>query len=1159
MINKLNAWMSCALLLLSGARAQASTVTNADPAVGGIGYSWTIDASANDSGTFKDHTGAWSWEDQGIAPAGGEGWTHTSRWVALTLQIPTVLTITMSRDETVPYAGMGNVGGFAAVDHMYPSLTLWSGWDNDVMPADVAAALEYEPTTAHDHHTYANRGNVIWAEDIAYRDHIDNTTATTITRTWYLPAGNYTLALGSNSPSETSPPRQGFSFSFTTSQTAQADLVPNVSGPPANGGIGYSYTVVASPGGSGSVKTHVGAWSWEDESQFAPGEPAVGWTHTSKWVQVKLPQDALFTMSMDRDATVPWVSPNNPDPNQLADTTSMFPSFTLFRGADQDGGDHHTYNNKGRVAWAEDINYIDHLNNSTDTTVSRTWRLPAGDYTMALGSNAPATNPLRQGFSFNWSATAIAPVTPADPGTGGIGYGYTIIAGAGDSGSLKTHVGAWSWEDNSLFGPGDEPVGWTHTSKWVALMLKDTVTFSITMARDATVPWVSPNNPDPNQLADTNSMFPSLTLWRGWDNDGGDHHTYNNHGNVDWAEDLSYVDHIDNSTQNSITRSWTLPAGLYSFVLGSNAPANNSNRQGFSFSYSASAPVFVSPVITKQPVSLSVNAGQKVAFTVTATGPSLNYQWFKDGVKIDGATTNTLNSIVAATLADAGSYKVEVRNAAGAVMSNPAILGVVAIPVMNTVTLPDVTIGQVINATVSATNNPTSFLMIGRLPVGVAFNARTGAITGRAVSAGDFAVSFKAANRAGTSTLAQGDTITVAKLFGDGVVRSFTGVLGRSSTMNSFLGGSIRINTTAVGGFTGTLVLGAKSYPLNGLLDTSVVKPTGMQTITRVGQTPLVVSFAIDAANKQAAGTLMDGPWSLDFTALQPSVTPATYKGNYTLALKLVVGDQGVVGKPQGYGFGAFTLAPTGITTGVITLADETKVSFSAPLEHMGNLGIFKLLYANLGSVIAVLHIDSVAGFALDDSKVDWFKTGTTTGVDRVYRDGFGPIRPLVIGRQYVIPTTATTLSSWLTAGTNNAKLTFAEGGAPSPSTRLNTSKVTITAGSPKIATIDPNFNPGKATLKFTPGAGTIFTIGTTGSFTGTFKLTDTDTSVTPNKPLDRLVTFNGMIVNDGTSTKGYGCFLLPEMPVVGPPKTTILTSKKLSGSVLLEAQTPAP
>lgn len=1120
--------------------APAATVTNADPGGAGITYAWMIEAGANNIGTLQDHCGAWSWEDNSLftPPDPAVGWTHTSRWVALRLTQPVVVTVTLARDSSVPYAS--GPGGFADSTSMFPSFTLWKNWhDSD-----------------SDFHTYNNKGAVDWAPGLEYLDHVDNSTAESVKRSWYLPAGDYTMALGSNAPA-TNPNRQGFSFTIVTSQTAPADLKPNIAGPPADGGIGYGYTVIAKAGASGSFKDHVGAWSWEDNALFSPGQPSVGWTHTSKWVQVKLLQDSLFTVSMDRDATVRWVSPNNPDPNQMADTSSMFPSFTLYRGADQDGADNHAYNNKGAVSWAEDLTYVGHVDNSTDSSVARTFRLPAGDYTLALGSNAPATNTLRQGFSFNWSAQAVAPVTQIAQSSSGVPYTYTLIVGAGDSGSIKDHVGAWSWEDNALFGPGDDPVGWTHTSKWVAVMLKDTVTLNVTMARDATVPW--PSQSDAGRLADTSSMFPSLTIWRGWDQDGMQDHTYNNHGNVAWAEDLNYIDHLDNSTATSITRSWTLPAGLYTFVLGSNAPATNSNRQGFSFTYSTSAPQFVSPVITKQPVSLSVNAGQKAAFSVTATGPSLGYQWFKNGVKIDGATSSIFNSITAATLADAGTYKVEVRNPAGAVMSNPAILGVVAIPVMNTVTLPDVTIGQVINTSVSATNNPTSFVMTGRLPAGVTFNAITGAITGRALAAGDFAVSFKATNRAGTSALAQGDTITVAKLFGDGVVRSFTGVLGRSSTMNNFLGGSIKINTTAVGGFTGTLVLGTKSYPVSGLLNTSLAKPTGTQTIARVGQGPLVVSFTIDPTNKQATGTVVDGPWNLDFIARQPASALDSFKGNYTLALKLDTPDQGDATKPQGYGYGGFTVAPTGVTSGVIILSDETKVTFSAPLEHMGNLGLFKLLYANLGSVIAVLHIDTAAGNALDDSTVDWFKTGTTTGADRAYKAGFGPLALVTVGRLYSIPATAATLSSWLTAGTNNAKLTFAEGGAPSPSTRLNTSKVTIVAGSPKAATINPSFNPGKATLSLTPGAGSIFTAGITGSFKGTFKLTDTDTSVTPNKSLDRSVTFNGMIVNDGTSTKGYGCFLLPEMPVVGPPKTTILTSKKLSGSVLLEAQTPAP
>jgi hypothetical protein len=1105
--------------------APAATVTNADPGGDGITYAWQVEAGANSIGTFKDHVGAWSWEDDSLftPPEPTVGWTHTSRWMALRLTQPTVVTVTMARDATVAYAGGGNVGGFADTTSMFPSFTLWKNWDED----------------GSDDHTYNNRGNVAWAEDLVYLDHVDNSTDASITRSWYLPAGDYTFAMGSNAPA-TNPNRQGFSFTLVTSQTAPVDLVPNTyptAPTPSTGGVGYGYTVIGKAGASGSFKDTVGAWSWEDNALFAPGEPAVGWTHTSKWVQVKLLQDTLFTVAVNRDATVPDVS----GPGGFADTSSMFPSFTLFRGADQDGSDNHTYNNKGRVGWAEDLTYLAHVDNSTDDSVTRTFRLPAGDYTFAVGSNAPATNPLSQGFSFNWSAQAAAAVTPiTSPSGSGVPYAYTLLVAAGDTGSIKDHVGAWSWEDNSLFGPGDDPVGWTHTSKWVAVMLKDTVTLNVTMARDATVPW--PSQSDAGRLADTSSMFPSLTIWRGWDQDGMQDHTYNNHGNVAWAEDLNYIDHINNSTANSITRSWTLPAGLYTFVLGSNAPATNSNRQGFSFSYSTSAPQFVSPQITKQPAGLSLNAGAKATFSVTATGPSLAYQWRKDGVNIDGATSFKYD-INTVALTDAGNYTVEVRNAAGAVVSNPAVLEVIGIPVMNTVTLPDVTIGMLVNTSVSATNNPTSFTMTGRLPTGVAFNAKTGAITGRALAAGNFAVSFKATNRAGTSVLPQGDTLTVSKLFGDGIARAYTGVLGRSSTMNGFLGGCIKINTTVVGGFTGSLVMGTKTYPLGGLLDTSASKPTGTQTIARTGQGSLVVSFTIDDTAGQATGTIVDGPWTLPFIARKPTATLTAFAGNYTLALKFDAADQGDTTKPQGYGYGAFTVAATGATTGSITLADETKVTFSGPLEAMGNLTIFKVLYSNLGSVIATLHIDDANNNALDDSRVNWFKQGTTTGTDRVYKAGFPELNLITVGRKYVIPTSGLALDA--TAGSNNAKLAIETTPA-----RLSTN-VTIVAGSPKAVTFPSNTYA--YSLTATPGIATKpFVVGTTGSFKGSFTLTAPDVT-NSNKPLARKVTFNGMIVDDGSGQKGYGTCLVPQMPVAGPPKTTINTSPKDSIGVLFE------
>ena len=207
--------------LLAGAPARAFTFVTGDTNAGGIGYYGYATLGGDDSGDFKSHVGAWSWQDQSIAPGGGEGWTHTSNWVALDLTSTTWLTVLMQRDSTVPYFGSGNVGGFADVAFMYPSFTIWSGWDNDVMPEAVATFLGYTPATADDHHTYANTGNPIWTEDLSYIDHTANSTLTSITDTWQLAAGHYTIVFGSDAPSIASPPRQGYNVSFTTSSVPE--------------------------------------------------------------------------------------------------------------------------------------------------------------------------------------------------------------------------------------------------------------------------------------------------------------------------------------------------------------------------------------------------------------------------------------------------------------------------------------------------------------------------------------------------------------------------------------------------------------------------------------------------------------------------------------------------------------------------------------------------------------------------------------------------------------------------------------------------------------------------------------------------------------------------------------------------------------------------
>jgi PEP-CTERM motif len=163
---------------------------------------------------------------------------------------------------------------------------------------------------------------------------------------------------------------------------------------------------------------------------------------------------------------------------------------------------------------------------------------------------------------------------PANRPSEGIPYDWVVTMGGADTASMSRHVGAWSWEDNALFDPGDPSVGWTHTSDWVRLELQAATSFTMRLERQVNVAGAD---------AASLSMFPSFTLWSGWDQDGVQNHTYNNNNNAGpvWAEDLAYLDHVDNSTLTSVERTWSLAAGQYTIVLGSNAPATDPNRQGY--------------------------------------------------------------------------------------------------------------------------------------------------------------------------------------------------------------------------------------------------------------------------------------------------------------------------------------------------------------------------------------------------------------------------------------------------------------------------------------------------------------------------------------------------------------------------------------------------
>lgn len=188
--------------------------------------------------------------------------------------------------------------------------------------------------------------------------------------------------------------------------------VPASDDQPAEGGIGYTWSVELDAGQSAFVTGHVGAWSWQDEALFdsSLGEEPVGWTHTSNWLFLDLKKDAWVTVRHQREEGIPWPSPE--DPERTASTKTMNPSFTIFAGYDGDGADNHTWNNDGEVEWAEDITYLDHINNSVAGIVEKSWFLTAGSYTLALGSNAPSNDTDRQGYR-TWISTGNSKPEPS--------------------------------------------------------------------------------------------------------------------------------------------------------------------------------------------------------------------------------------------------------------------------------------------------------------------------------------------------------------------------------------------------------------------------------------------------------------------------------------------------------------------------------------------------------------------------------------------------------------------------------------------------------------------------------------------------------------------------------------------------------------------------
>ncbi len=118
----------------------------------------------------------------------------------------------------------------------------------------------------------------------------------------------------------------------------------------------------------------------------------------------------------------------------------------------------------------------------------------------------------------------------------------------------------------------------------------------------------------------------------------------------------------------SVSSSTSQSTGNYDLVV--------TNLYGAVTSRVATILIIQPPAIATQPISLKVDAGATVSFTVTAIGDSpLTYQWFFQGEALLNQTNASL-SLTGVTVQQNGAYAVSVSNPYGSVTSDNAILEV---------------------------------------------------------------------------------------------------------------------------------------------------------------------------------------------------------------------------------------------------------------------------------------------------------------------------------------------------------------------------------------------------------------------------------------------------------------------------------------------------
>ena len=557
-------------------------------------------------------------------------------------------------------------------------------------------------------------------------------------------------------------------------------------------------------------------------------------------------------------------------------------------------------------------------------------------------------------------------------------------------------------------------------------------------------------------------------------------------------------------------------------------------------------------VVDNSPSARVLNLGGTTTLSISAAGNGISYQWVHNGAPITSDirhlnATGSILTIKSIVAGDAGNYWCRVTGPGGLADGGLNALNLISLPPLITppVPLPPAIIGGPYNPDGGADGLPIAFdsttartpatwTQTG-LPTGLRINATTGVISGRPTvrKTTAYAVTITAANATGKHTVAT--SIMVGPL-ATGTVGSYLGRIDRDNAFNANLGGRITLTTTATATFTGSLVLGGKTYAITGTLQSASGSTisNGIGIAKRTGSPTLNLSFVLDAATGRITlGNISDGPANLGFTAWRKQPIGLGSQGYYTGHLTPPISPYNAQDIPQGISYAAFTVKADGSVTVSGRLADATAYTTAGHISDAGDVLVFQSLYTNTGSVTGLMKVlpgvlvpntDSV----LATTSLTWSRSPQASATARSYRSGFDPFPLTVTGARYVAPPTIGPVAMGLANAINNAEITF---------TPFDTD---LTVPLPDLITQVLTTGRSLKPASTSNIRGTTLTVtNTTGIFTGTFRLVDPN-PVDPFFNVTRTPVGNayfGIIVTHPiTGNVAQGYFALPIRP---PPPSS--------------------